>query len=126
MDKLLWTITLAFCFSCTQQHSVNDLSPEAFESMLQKNPDAQLVDVRTPEEFQSGYIAGAKNLNIYDADFAQQIAQLDKNKPVMVYCAKGGRSATAAEQLKQAGFLQVYDLSGGMMAWKTAGKQTVQ
>ena len=94
--------------------------------MLQQDPTVQLLDVRTPEEFKSGYIAGAKNLNFYDDDFAQQIAKLDKTKPVMVYCAKGGRSASAAEQLNQAGFSKVYDLTGGMYAWKAAGKKTAQ
>lgn len=125
MEKFLALLLIAFNFSCAEHHPAQ-IPPDAFETMLQKNPDAQLVDVRTPAEFQSGYIAGAINLNIYDDDFAQQIAKLDKNRPVMVYCAKGGRSASAAEQLTQAGFPEVYDLAGGMEAWRAANKKVAQ
>jgi len=98
------------------------LSPDAFESMLKSDTTVQLVDVRTPGEFQSGYIAGAKLINIQDADFSKKISQLDKNRPVLVYCAVGGRSANAAGQLFQLGFTNVYDLKGGMTAWKEKEK----
>jgi rhodanese-related sulfurtransferase len=94
----------------------------AFEAMLKTDVTVQLVDVRTPDEFQSGYIAGAQNLNIQDADFAKKIGQLDKTRPVLVYCAMGGRSAKAASQFSKLGFPNVYDLKGGMTAWKAAGK----
>jgi rhodanese-related sulfurtransferase len=104
----------------------NKLTPDAFEKMLKSDTTAQLVDVRTPEEFQSGYIAGAVNLNIQDAGFANKIARLDKNRPVMVYCAVGGRSAKAATQFSKLGFPKVYDLKGGMTDWKAAGKRVEQ
>lgn len=128
MAKYFFYLLLSFSLSCSQNTSnaQSKLSPDQFDRMLQQDPAIQLVDVRTPKEYKSGYIAGAKNLDFYEDDFAQQIAKLDKSKPVMVYCAKGGRSASAAEQLNQAGFLKVYDLSGGMDAWKEAGKKTVQ
>ena len=118
----------SFALSCTQgpANAPAKLSPDEFESMLQNKPEVQLLDVRTQKEFQSGYINGAKNLNIYDAVFAGQIEKLDKSRPVLVYCAKGARSATAAEQLKRAGFPEVYDLAGGMEAWRAAGKSTAQ
>ncbi|MFN0033993.1 MAG: rhodanese-like domain-containing protein [Saprospiraceae bacterium] len=98
------------------------LSPDAFEAMLKSDSTIQVVDVRTPGEFQGGYIAGAQNLNIHDAGFAGKIGQLDKARPVMVYCAAGGRSANAASQLSKMGFPKVYDLAGGMGAWESAGK----
>lgn len=122
--KLLF-LALAFMgLACTHNPAIGQskLSPAAFEAMLQKDSTVQLVDVRTPEEYQQGYIANAQNLNLYDADFAQKIAKLDKTRPVMVYCAKGARSASAAEQLSKQGFPQVYDLEGGMTAWKQARK----
>jgi len=101
------------------------LSPDAFEKMLKNNPNIQLVDVRTPEEFADGRIQGAVNYDYYAADFAQKIAQLDKTKPVMVYCEAGARSASSAEKLKKAGFNKVFDLNGGISAWREAGKKTV-
>lgn len=100
----------------------NKLAPDAFETMLKNDTTVQLVDVRTPDEFQSGHIAGAKLINFQSADFAEKIAQLDKNRPVMVYCAVGGRSANAAKQCSKMGFSKVYDLKGGITAWKEKGK----
>jgi rhodanese-related sulfurtransferase len=128
MAKIFCFLLLLFSLSCSHNaaNAQTKLSPDDFELMLQKEPAAQLLDVRTPEEFKSGYISGAKNLDYYDDNFAQQIAKLDKTKPVMVYCAKGGRSASAAEQLNQAGFSKVYDLTGGMYAWKAASKKMAQ
>ncbi len=125
MTKILCFLLLAFCLSCTHNRAEaqSKLAPAGFEAMLQKDPSVQLVDVRTPEEFQSGHLAGAQNLNFYDDHFAELIGKLDKSKPVMVYCAKGGRSASAAEQFTRAGFPQVYDLEGGISAWKAAGKK---
>jgi rhodanese-related sulfurtransferase len=128
MPKLIFFLLLTLSFSCYQDSASTQskLSPNDFEAMLKKEPTAQVVDVRTPEEFKTSFIEGAKNINFYDEDFAQQIAKLDKTKLVMVYCAKGGRSASAAEQFVKAGFPKVFDLDGGMTAWKAAGKKTTQ
>lgn len=128
MVRFICFLMFSAFFSCNQPAAgaQSKLPPNAFDAMLQKKPNAQLIDVRTPEEYKSGYISGAVNLNIYGDNFAQQLAKLDKNKPVMVYCAKGGRSADAADQLKQAGFSEIYDLEGGMTAWIAAGKKTAQ
>ena len=119
---LFGSLLLHACDSQAQ----NKLAPDAFQAALQAAQNVQLVDVRTPEEYRSGYIAGAVNINFYDADFAQQIARLDKEKPLMVYCAVGGRSGKAAAKLTEMGFKNVTDLAGGMNAWKAASKPTVK
>lgn len=93
------------------------LSPNVFETHLKKG-NIQLIDVRTPKEFESGRIIGAKHHHIYDKDFREQVSYLDKNKPVYVYCKAGGRSHEAAEELKAMGFKKVYDLEGGISEWK--------
>ena len=77
----------------------------------------QLVDVRTPEEFEAGHIETALNYNVNAPDFASQVEGLDKSKPVLLYCKKGGRSARAAKQLQEMGFMTLYDLEGGYTAW---------
>lgn len=74
---------------------------------------ATLVDVRTPEEFAEGHIAGARNVPV--SELASRLAELPRNVPVVVYCRSGGRSASAASQLAAAGF-RVSDL-GPMSAW---------
>lgn len=96
------------------------------ESMLKKDHSIQLVDLRTPEEIkETGKIAGARAINFFSPDFNTQISKLDKAKPVIVYCAAGGRSPRAAAQLSQLGFKKVYDYAGGMNDWQAKGKKTV-
>ncbi len=122
--RLLFFFLTVLGFSCSPNaaNSQNKLSPDAFEAMLKSDTTIQLVDVRTPAELQDGYIAGAQNMDFQNANFSKKISQLDKNRPVLVYCAVGGRSAKAAGQFAKKGFLKVYDLEGGMTAWKAAGK----
>jgi len=98
------------------------LSPSEFEQKMSELPDAQLVDVREPEELKYGYIQQAVNIDYHAQDFEKALQMLDKNKPVLVYCMSGGRSAKAAQILKKLGFSEVYDLDGGFAAWETAGK----
>ena len=84
-------------------------------------PDVQLVDVRTPEEYAEGHLAGAINIDVKDNGFMEQaLATLDTAKTVAVYCRSGRRSATAASKLTKEGY-KVVNLSGGIMAW-TANK----
>lgn len=96
-----------------------------FEEAIRQN-GAQVVDVRTPQEFNAGHIQGAKNLDFYSAQFGAEVSKLDKNKPVYVYCAVGGRSASAAGMLVKQGFTKVYDLAGGIESWKRAGKKVTR
>lgn len=83
-----------------------------------KQKDVQLIDVRTAEEFEADHIGNAVNFNIIDRkNFVDQIKNLDKAKPVYVYCKIGGRSNRAAKLLKEKGFLEIYDYSGGYNDW---------
>lgn len=93
------------------------LDAKSFHKMLSENPKAQLVDVRTPEEYNSGHIENSQNLNIYDSNFDKEISKLDKSKPVFLYCRSGGRSSSAASKLVSLGFTEIYDLEGGVTAW---------
>jgi phage shock protein E len=85
-----------------------------------------VLDVRTPEEFSEGHIAGATNINFMAKDFATRIATLDTNKVYLVHCASGGRSRRCLPQLKQLGLKQIYHLDGGFSAWEEAGKPVVK
>ncbi len=97
------------------------LAPDDFEAKAIKT-NVQLIDVRTPDEYKAGHILNAKNINFYDADFKAQMDKLDKSKPIAVYCGVGGRSGKASTILTQLGFKTIYDLQGGMTAWKAKGK----
>lgn len=100
--------------SCAQ----NRVSQTEFKKLM-KDPSAQIVDVRTANEVTQGKINGSMNIDYFSPTFvATAQKKLDKTKPVLVYCAAGGRSASAAKDLKKAGFKKVYDLEGGYDAWK--------
>ena len=77
-----------------------------------------LVDVRTAEEFKSGYIPGAINIAVQELN--GKLNKIPKDKPVVVYCRSGNRSATAAGILQRAGYTDVFDM-GGIGAWTRAG-----
>ena len=116
-------------FSCQNQtdnaknsQPVNvSIAVDDFEKKLREK-DMQLIDVRTPEEFNQGYLKGALNYNINSDEFQNQVAKLDKNKPVLVYCLSGGRSAAAAELMASQGFKEIYNMEGGIIKWNAANK----
>ena len=82
----------------------------------------QLLDVRTVEEYNGGHIKNSVLSNIKDTvTFESAVSVLDKNKAVYVYCLAGGRSSKAANYLVHKGFKYVYELEGGMNAWRKAG-----
>lgn len=99
-----------------------DLNVDEFEKMLSKDKAAQLVDVRTPEEYAAGHLPGAININFQDEAFIENAkALLSKEQSVMVYCRSGKRSAAAAAVL-DGNFFKTYNLLGGFLAWTGAGK----
>lgn len=85
-----------------------------------------MIDVRTAQEFNEGHIKGAVNIDYYNSDFKQQLAKLDKSKPIAVYCAVGGRSGAGAQMAQQLGFKEVYDLEGGVVLWQRKGYKLVK
>ena len=110
-------LTILFVNCKTQQSSVKVLTPNEFKDAL-KNTDIQLVDVRTYVEFDEGHIEGAKNIDYLADDFEAQMSKLDRDKPIYIYCASGGRSEVTSSMLHEMGFKDINDLSGGYIAWK--------
>lgn len=114
---LLWVAL--FSNNLFSQNGTN-LSPNEFSAKIKQLPNAPLIDVRTPNEYAQGHLQNARNININSGDFQQQIAKLDRNKPVLVYCLSGGRSSSAMSILLSMGFKEVYNMAGGMMKWRAA------
>jgi rhodanese-related sulfurtransferase len=100
------------------------LAPAQFAERLSKAPGT-LVDVRTPEEWSEGIIANAVLIDFNGDGFATSIQQVDRTRPVYLYCAVGGRSYRAAQFLLKAGYTAVVELDGGMDAWREAGRAVV-
>lgn len=93
------------------------VTAEEMKSILELE-DVQLVDVRTPKEFNELRIANAQNIDFRSPTFEQDIAKLDKSKPVVLYCKSGKRSAKCSKKLQEAGFEKIYELEGGISKWK--------
>jgi len=108
-----------------QSQVVEKVSAEKFKQMVDAGTGI-ILDVRTPEEVNQGYINGASTINFYDDDFSAKLNMIQKDKPVYVYCKAGSRSAQAAEMMKKIGFKKVYNLEGGLNAWTAKGFPVVK
>ncbi len=109
-------------FACQSQDKGSyQLNADAFEKGIQQT-GIQLLDVRSAGEYKNGHLKNALQADWNNAaQFADRTQHLDKQKPIYIYCLSGGRSAAAARQLRDQGY-QVYELTGGINAWKNAGK----
>ncbi len=96
-----------------------DLVQEEWVEQLSADPEAVILDVRTQEEVDDGYIPGALHLDIYRGqDFLDELEKLDKGKNYFVYCRTGNRSGQACGIMKGLGFQQTHNLLGGFREWE--------
>ena len=93
---------------------------EAAATLEDTTPEI-VLDVRTPEEFAEGHIAGAINVDYYAADFRSQLEALDPGANYVLYCRSGNRSAETAQLLNDLEFQAVDEIDGGILAWLDAG-----
>lgn len=124
LSLVLLLIGVTSCLK-NQVEGVQVLDVSKYEKKMAQ-PDVQLVDVRTPEEFAEGHLENAINIDITADDFDTKITALDKEKPVMVYCKAGGRSAKASSRLNELGFKNISDLEGGIINWNSENKPIVK
>ncbi len=112
--------------ACGGDTAVTELVAAGEAHVLLAEPPADLVvlDVRTPEEFAEGHLAGAININVEGAGFEDAVGDLDEEAPVFVYCRTGRRSANAVKIMQDLGFSELYDLDGGIVDWIRAGLPT--
>lgn len=104
--------------SCVQDTTskITVLESLAFEQKIAEE-GVQLVDVRTPEEWKDGIIANALLIDYFNDNFKTKLKELDKSKPIAVYCKSGGRSGKTTKLLAELGFKDIYDLKGGYLNW---------
>ena len=108
--------------SATRAAVVETISPADAAALLAEAPEGLMVlDVRTPEEFSTGRLPGAVNLDYHASDFADDLAALDREVPYLLYCRTGNRSAGAREMMRKLGFTKVHEIAGGITAWAQAG-----
>ena len=121
---LLLTFCVCFLFNCkeTRSQNLNLISVEEMQELVHLE-DMQLVDVRTPSEYNEGHVPNAQNIDFWGENFDAKIDELDKTKPIIVYCKSCGRSAKCASKLAAKGFEKIYDLKGGFSQWKLEKKE---
>lgn len=122
VTALIFSIILVNCKDQNKDTAIVELiTVEEMDSLLEMEK-VQLVDVRTPKEYADGHIEGAINIDFTDENFETLLSEVDKSKPVAVYCGRGGRSGKCSAYMKKAGFTKIYDLDGGITEWKYKGK----
>jgi rhodanese-related sulfurtransferase len=94
-------------------------SPTAAASLIKEKKNLQLIDVRTPAEYAEGHLAKAKLIPLQELE--ERLAEIDKGKPILLYCRSGHRSWMALRILLDKGYTQTKDIEGGINAWTAAG-----
>lgn len=115
MKKLLFiTLALLPCLGFAQK----TISAKAAMDIITGKENLQIVDVRTPAEFDSSAIQNAINIDYKNQNFKENILSVDKKKPILIYCRSGKRSYYAMIAMMQLGYTEVYNLQGGILAFK--------
>ncbi len=104
-----------------QELVVTDITAEKAAKLIEKDPKAVVIDIRTPKEFAEGHIAEAKNIDFRSDTFKEELAKLDRDQTYLMHCLSGGRSTQSLEVWKELGFTKVYHLNSGFKGWKKAG-----
>lgn len=119
MKRIISTILLLFCIAgagFSQTTPFTSMNNADFAKLIKKK-SVQLVDVRSEREYTKGHIKGAINIEYSSKGFSRKLAELNKRKPVAVYCMSGKRSKSAAKKLLEMGFKKVYELDQGFSKW---------
>lgn len=97
---------------------MKNVTPNEWRKLINEKDNKLVIDVRTPQEYQSGMQKDAINLDIFDTEkFVSEIEKIDKKTPLFMYCRSGGRSGQACAIASSKGFEETYNLIGGMMEW---------
>lgn len=110
-------LNTVFYAKAQDNENIKILDTETFKAAINEK-DVQLVDVRTPREYNLGHIKNALNIDYLNPSlFKTSFEKLDKDKPLYIYCRSGNRSQKAARILVDMGFNKIYDLKGGYLIW---------
>ena len=126
-SRLKYILLVAFTiFSCSliNNESINQMNSDELIEFIELN-DAILVDVRTEDEYNSGYIENSLNIDYFSNEFSVNADKLDKNTPIILYCRSGNRSSMSANKISKLGFKEIYNLEGGILEWIEEGNVIV-
>ena len=99
MKNILSIISVVLLFSCQGQNTdiIRNVDAIRFNQLIYQK-EGIIIDVRTSEEFQSGHLKEATNIDYYSDDFSKKINLVQRDKPIYLYCRSGGRSSSAAKK----------------------------
>jgi rhodanese-related sulfurtransferase len=123
--SLFTIILIAIQFTSCGQTDTKTLSVDSFKQSI-ADTSVVLLDVRTPEEYAEGHIAGAINIDYKNPDFATRVDSLDKNRSYDLYCRSGHRSGESLKLMEEKGFTKVHHLEGGILKWQESGQPVVK
>ena len=124
MNRLFVIVTFLF-FTCDNfnQSKINFISESEFNEIIDR--DFNLIDVRTTEEFESGYIENAIHIDFNSDSFQSKILNLNKNSKIILYCRTNNRSTKTANLLNKNGFKDINVIEGGITDWVKNGNDIV-
>lgn len=103
-----------------------DLDTVGAQVMLAQNPDARIIDIRTPAEFAEGHLEGAEIIDFYAPGYREKWAALDRDATYFVYCRTGNRSGKTMSMLAELGFTRILHLKDGIVSWQRVGLPVVK
>ncbi len=132
MKLFLVAVTLSalfFIIGCATQERagrapvrmLEDVTPDEAYTIIKKNgnnPDFMLLDVRTEDEYRSGHLVDAVNIDFYSENFREKLDALDREDTYVIYCKSGGRSGQTLKMMEELGFRRVYNIIGGIQNWQ--------
>lgn len=107
-----------------QKAEITNLSAQEAYSLIQEkmdDPDFKIIDVRTPDEYNSGHVEGAINIDYNSDTFKDIMAELDRTGEYLVYCRSGARSSGAVKVMEELGFTMIYHMGSGIIEWSSEG-----
>lgn len=117
----LFVLAVFLSVSCWAADTVKNINTKDASALLKNPPRNMLiVDVRTPEEFRTGHLANARNMDFFGNKFDMDIKDLPKDQPILVYCRSGRRSAAAVEELAKTGHTNIFHMEEGLDGWQNA------
>lgn len=115
---LMFVVSTSSALNEQLPSGIYSLNAVEFKSKIDRLQSNEIIlDIRTPQEFDSGKINGAVNIDFYSPTFQKRLEELDRKKTYFVYCNSGNRSKAALGIMRNLGFQRVYELSGGIQEW---------
>ena len=119
MKKVLLILLMLAAMVTQVWAAEKNISSRDAKTLLDANKNAYLLDVRTPQEYSQGKLAGSVLIPV--SEFERRISEVPRNRPIVVYCAVGSRSRSVANFLSQQGYKDVYNMTDGIVGWYRNG-----